>query len=214
MTTDSLVVGSLGAALPVQTAGGNVIVREYRDADGPAVCEIWTAGLSQTAEAASCVMRPIWSCMLDRLAAKATAAGGDIGVNGSNISAHWGNMVDRRMFVAELRGEVVGCCGVKLGIREGGPELPLPTTDATPDACSSVWRVSVSQRARRHGVGKVLMEAAEAWAVQAGSTRMLLVTGNSIASLFYCDGCGYRKLSACERPFGPWHAKQLAQSGD
>ena len=123
-------------------------------------------------------------------------------------------MVDRRMFVAELRGEVVGCCGVKLGISEGGPELTLPTPEAKTDACSSVWRVSVSEGARRHGVGKALMDAAEGWAVQAGSSRMLLVTGNSIASSFYCDGCGYRKLSACEKPFGPWHAKQLPHYGN
>jgi GNAT superfamily N-acetyltransferase len=190
---------------------GAVTVREFRDADGPAVCEIWTSGLSQTAEASSCcIMRPIWNCLLGRLAATATAADGDIGVNGTNIGTHWGNgMADRRMLVAELAGEVVGCCGVKLGIHEGGPELPLPALGGTTREHSSVWRVSVSARARRRGVGKTLMDAAEAWAIQVGANCMLLVTGNSIASSFYCEKCGYRKLAACERPLGPWHAKQL-----
>lgn len=210
MASSSPLVDSPGAAVQTTGDGGTVTVREYRDADGPVVCEIWTSGLSQTAEAGSCLMRPIWNCMLGRLAATATSADGDIGINGSNIGAHWGNgMADRRMLVAELAGKVVGCCGVKLGMHEGGPELPLPAPDGQACVLSSVWRVSVSARARRRGVGKSLMDAAEAWAVQAGANRMLLVTGNSIASVFYCEKCGYRKLSACERPFGPWHAKQL-----
>jgi ribosomal protein S18 acetylase RimI-like enzyme len=192
-------------------------VREYADRDGPAVCAIWTAGLSQTGEAAGCLMRPLFDCMLGRMAAKATAADGDIGPSGANIAAHWGaagsTMADRRMFVAEIAGEVVGCCGVKLGLKEGGSELPLPTPAeraSGADIHSSVWRVSVSDRARRRGVGQALMDASEAWAAQqAGANRMLLVTGNSIASRFYCDRCGYRKTSACEKPHGPWHTKEL-----
>ena len=55
-------------------------------------------------------------------------------------------------------------------------------SDLTP--CSNLrqtftlWRVAVSEDARRKGVGRALLTGAEAWAKQRGATQVKFTTGN------------------------------------
>ena len=88
-------------------------------------------------------------------------------------------------------------CGVKRGTDEHAD-----VTDPTATATFSVWRVSVTERARGGGVGRKLMTAAEDWAREQGGTKMQLYTGNPVASLFYRK-LGYAKVSSFA------HTKQL-----
>jgi len=125
--------------------------------------------------------------------------------------------------VDKNQGAILGCCGVKRGTNEK-VDLPTVTNDAKNDANNSnnvnnnsnnddldpatfsIWRLSVDGSSRRRGVGKSLMDTAEAWAKQHGGKRMQLVTGNPVASEFYVKKCGYEK-----RMYGMswWHEKML-----
>ena len=111
------------------------------------------------------------------------------------------------MMVAEICGEVIGCCGVKVGTKEGGPTAII--RQAVESRCS-VWRLSVAVSARHHGVGTALMEHAEEWARHVGATEMWLMTGNKAAGQFY-ERIGYRKASWAEA-LGPWYTKSIAHS--
>ena len=187
----------------------SITVRPFDVADGPAVARIWTAGLAQTVDSSSRWVKPLMRVGMSRLAASANAEEGDVGPDGCNVAAHWAG-TDRCMFVAVLAGEVVGCCGVKLGKAEGGPVLPLPAEGGDSTVCS-VWRVSVAQPVRRQGVGAALMARSEAWGREAGVAQLWLVTGNPLASQFY-QKVGYRKVGWTEA-LAPWHVKELQGGG-
>eukprot|EP00747_Dinoflagellata_sp_TGD_P047152 gnl/TRDRNA2_/TRDRNA2_144841_c0_seq1.p1 gnl/TRDRNA2_/TRDRNA2_144841_c0~~gnl/TRDRNA2_/TRDRNA2_144841_c0_seq1.p1 ORF type:complete len:184 (+),score=31.74 gnl/TRDRNA2_/TRDRNA2_144841_c0_seq1:45-596(+) len=178
----------------------NFVVLPFKEADGPAVAEIWISGLQQTLDESNGLMKLLFRQTMPTLVSKATGPEGDIGPDGANLLSHWSGD-DRCLFVATSSDKVVGCCGVKRGYREG-------EVADTSEACSSVWRVSVAEEMRRCGVGTALMKAAEDWAREAGSHTMYLITGNPVASKFYCERMGYRRLSWTEA-LGPWHMKTL-----
>jgi len=172
-----------------------VTVRRLAHRDCKDVARIWAEGLQQTVDADPSFAEP-----MHRLAVNALAPGGSVGPNGSNLMANWSGE-DRCMFVADLRGQVVGCCGVKRGSTSHEVE-PLTSSQY------SVWRVSVDKKVRCCGVGRSLMRAAEAWAQTAGGTEMHLVTGNLIARRFY-QCLGY----SCMDEESAWLRKPLDING-
>jgi len=50
---------------------------------------------------------------------------------------------------------------------------------------ASIWRLTTAPAARKLGVGRALMEAAEAFARRSGCTSMSLITGNDESKVFY-----------------------------
>lgn len=80
------------------------------------------------------------------------------------------------VLVAELKGEVVGMCSVQTTIStaEGGPAGILED-------------MIVSSNARRRGIGKILLNAAERWSTEHGLTRLQLLAeaDNDGAASFY-----------------------------
>lgn len=149
------------------------------------------------------LMRPA----IARLERSATSAEGDVGPDGANLPAHWYRRDGREMLVATIGPDVVGCCGVIRGTDE---KMPAPPAGC--DACS-VWRVSVTEKARRLGVGTALMRAAEDWARAHGASRMQLVTGNPVAATFYVERMHYRRPGwRWDRTFpryAMWYEKNL-----
>ena len=84
--------------------------------------------------------------------------------------------------VAELDNNVVGCVCVRMKhtcYREASKGVEEPAGEA------SVWRLSVEPSVRKHGVGRALMEAAEAYAVEHHAKHMSLITGNEQSRKFY-----------------------------
>jgi len=88
--------------------------------------------------------------------------------------------------VAEVAGAVVGCVAVLSQHTLYKERRAAAGADAGARAReASVWRLSVSPAARRLGVGRALMAAAEAWAAARGCTHVSLVTGNAASQKFY-----------------------------
>ena len=91
--------------------------------------------------------------------------------NMSDIAATW-HVPGFATFLVEVdarSGDVLGCIAVRRGsVRDvdAAPDAPLQA----PDACS-VWRVSVAVAARRRGVARSLMAAAERWAAEVRTAR-------------------------------------------
>lgn len=87
-------------------------------------------------------------------------------------------------FVAERpQGELLGCVCVKEAhtlYREAERGVSAP-----PSGEASVWRLTVAPAARRMGVGRLLMAAAEAWARERGCGAVSLITGNPESAQFY-----------------------------
>jgi ribosomal protein S18 acetylase RimI-like enzyme len=89
--------------------------------------------------------------------------------------------------VAERRGasgagELLGCVCVRQAhtlYREAARGVSPPPGEA------SVWRLTVALSARRLGVGRALMGAAEAWAHERGCGAVSLITGNPDSAAFY-----------------------------
>jgi GNAT superfamily N-acetyltransferase len=151
---------------------------------------------------------------MSQLAASATSVDGDVGPDGANMYRVWGSSsglevtsrngdddkgsTDRALFVAERGdGQVLGLCCVKRGEGEhDSPSVECPVF--------SIWRMSVHESARGAKVGARLMSAAEEWARLRGGRKMTLVTGNSIASLFY-KRIGYQTVNF----WGIRHEKDL-----
>jgi ribosomal protein S18 acetylase RimI-like enzyme len=117
----------------------------------------------------------------------ALAASGDVGPDGRNLMRTYDGKGDRRMFVASMgpARAVVGCCAVKQGMDETKPE---------PESrICSIWRMSVDETCRGHGIATRLMDACEDWARAKRCTRMGLMTINPVAARFYIDRMGYGK---------------------
>jgi putative acetyltransferase len=92
-----------------------------------------------------------------------------------------------RFFVARLSGKAVGCGALVIG-KEGKAEIK---------------RMFVSQTARGHGVGRLLLEEIEIVAREKDVTRIRLETGTSShAALSLYRSCGYRVRG----PFGAYQA--------
>ena len=101
-------------------------------------------------------------------------------------------------------GRVLGCVAVRAQhtlhkeAQEAGRAAPPPGE-------ASVWRLSVAPEARRAGVGRALMRAAETWARARGCAHISLVTGNTASKVFYRQ-LGYELEDAARAArvlFGP-----------
>jgi len=157
------------------------------------VAKIWYDGLYQTVDYCYWFMKPFIRRAFDGIAKQSLHPDvGDIGPNGANLIKTWMKRDDRScMFVAAFRDEptdVVGCLGVKRGNSEGFDDDDDSSMNSN---IASMWRVSVAEKARRHGVGRALVVAAEKWAVKqqqsVGTTPVLLqaITMNPSAAEFY-----------------------------
>ena len=74
-----------------QTNPTSFHIRPLRPSDAPQVAKIWVSGLRQTADSRDWgVSRWIWGRLMDRLAVAATAADGDVGIDGGNLWGKWG----------------------------------------------------------------------------------------------------------------------------
>jgi len=85
-------------------------------------------------------------------------------------------------FVAERGAVRLGCVCVREAhtlYREAERGAPAARGEA------SVWRLTVAPGARRLGVGRALMAAAEAWARARGCGALSLITGNPESASFY-----------------------------
>lgn len=90
---------------------------------------------------------------------------------------------ERRVFVAEAAGEIIGTVQVVLDLPENQPHR------------AEVAKMLVHRRARRRGVGAALLAAAERGALEAGRTLLVLdtVTGGDGERLYLRQGwqrCG------------------------
>lgn len=173
----------------------NVVIRPMCEKDAPQVAEIWRRGLAQTAESHSLPLRPIMRFALEQYGENAMTPQGDVGPEGINLVDAWISKIDRTMLVASCDDDsnnntmsIIGCIGVKVG-KDMEEEEPDSTV-------ASIWRMSVAESCRRHGVGLLLMKSAEDWARQKKCTTMMLETTNKIAARFYTKRAGYR-----EEPF-------------
>ena len=114
--------------------------------------------------------------------------------------------------VAHASGQVVGCVAVRCGshtlqkeqvrrVAGGGAAAGV----ASPLLFSSVWRLSVDAGARHLGIGRLLMEHAEAHAAAQDCKAVTLITGNPASKAFYAR-LGYKPESlgvAASVVFGP-----------
>jgi GNAT superfamily N-acetyltransferase len=172
---------------PESKTYGDVLIRLMQKKDESAVCELWLAGLAQTADSLVFFMRPMASRKMKEYGDHATSEDGDVGPNGNKLMSEWGGKSDRCMLVAclqEAPDTIVGCVAVKKGM-DHEKEEPKATI-------GSIWRMSVSKTVRRRGLGQKLMQAAEDWAkAKFACTSMGLWTANALAAKFYCDKCGF-----------------------
>jgi GNAT superfamily N-acetyltransferase len=168
-------------------------IRLVRQEDTPFVAALWKDGLRQTAEVAAWWKKPLVSWIMpaeERRGLDETS--GDLGPNGANLMRYWGRSSssddDDRAFYVALRRDsnngLCGCVGVIQGTAKVDPDARKSQENQAPTT-ASIWRLSVSESARRKGVGTKLMEEAEAWAFSKGCTRMRLVTTNRAAQQFY-----------------------------
>ena len=97
---------------------------------------------------------------------------------------------DAVILVAESGGEVVGMCTLQtlISTAEGGPVGLLED-------------MLVKSYARRQGIGKTLLLAAEKWAARRGLSRLQLLTENdNEAALRFYFRCGWQRTGLiCER---------------
>ena len=81
-------------------------------------------------------------------------------------------------------GEVLGCVGVKF-LHTLDPSAKLAEPPLFTDSEASIWRLSVASNARQLGIGRALMDKAEAFAKEGGATHLSLICGNPESVKFY-----------------------------
>lgn len=165
-----------------------VTIRALAEQDKADVCRIWVDGLEQSKLAAPWFMRRWFMPKLYGLRDTALAADGDVGPNGANLLQTYDGKTDRCMVVACMWTplKVVGCCAVKKGMDEAALEPDSET--------ASIWRMSVDEAYRGHGIASRLMAACEAWAKDHDCTKMGLMTINPAAANFYVARMGYTRV--------------------
>ena len=192
-----------------------VKIRLFQEKDASACASIWLTGLNQTVQSSSFLLRPLYRWGMAKLGAEATAPGGDVGPEGSNLYKIWGgkevkeDVEARSNKNSESNDNVQGientvtmgivdralfvaesAEGKVLGlccVKRGQGDKDIPEPDYP---IFSIWRMSVDESARGLGVGRAVLTACEEWARSRGGHKMTLVTGNKIAARFYVS-CGY-----------------------
>jgi len=99
-----------------------------------------------------------------------------------------GTIIDKggRIFIAELDGEAVGCVAL-IPMADGGYE---------------VAKMTVSEKARGRGLGRMLMARCIDAGREAGATRLYLETNSSLApALGLYRAMGFRDLAPVESPY-------------
>lgn len=177
------------------TATESVIVRPIKAGDAAAVAQIWRDGLAQTAEGLEEPMRSKMLQGMEEYGANAMREDGDVGPNGCKLMEFWGKegCVMLVVCLPENPNEVVGAVGVKQGLTYDNVE---------PDSKeASIWRMSVSSKVRRRGLGRALMKAADEYAqAKFGCTKMGLLTANDIAAKFYTEKVGFQVVPQTDEP--------------
>jgi ribosomal protein S18 acetylase RimI-like enzyme len=185
------------------STGSAIYLRAMQPADAPMVASLWRQGLSQStmSQTNPCCMC-LMCVLIKKMELQAISPWGDVGPEGKNLAIKWGGAEYptedasrdcKIMLVAVDKSQndlIVGCCGVKRGTDENKDFADAGTTDVF-----SIWRLSVSEKARGGGLGRRLMKACEEWAREHGGKKMVLYTGNPAASKFYVK-IGYTKSSA------------------
>jgi len=116
-----------------------------------------------------------------------------------------------QFLVAEAKGVVMGCVAISKEHTLYKERRPTATASETE---ASIWRLSVAPHARKLGVGRLLMAAAEEWARNNRCSHITLVTGNKDSFVFY-QRLGYgpeTEARAVREIFGAAGAKGLAAS--
>ena len=166
-----------------------ITIRLMHAGDERAIADIWLRGLSQTADANLFFLRPILRSKMEQYGKEALCETGDMGLMGSKLMEVW-SRPDRAMFVACLAADsdrIVGVIGVKRGASDEDEE-----SDST---LASIWKMSVDDSARRQGIGKALVQAAEEHArTNLQCQAMVLMTANPIAGEFYEKACGFVRV--------------------
>jgi GNAT superfamily N-acetyltransferase len=114
-----------------------------------------------------------------------------------------------QFLVAEVKGVVMGCVAI---IKEHTLYKERRPTAIASETEASIWRLSVAPHARKLGVGRLLMAAAEEWARNNRCSHVTLVTGNKDSVIFY-QRLGYgpeTEARAVREVFGAAGAKGLA----
>ena len=167
----------------------NITIRLMQPGDESAIADIWLRGLSQTSDASYFFLRPILRSKMEELGKEALSETGDMGLMGSKLMEVW-SRPGRAMFVACPETDpdrIVGVIGVKRG---------ASAEDDDPDSTvASIWKMSVDDSARRQGIGKALVQAAEEHArTNFQCQAMVLMTANPIAGDFYEKACGFGRV--------------------
>ncbi len=103
-----------------------------------------------------------------------------------------------RFLVAERDGEVLGyaCWG------------PIPATAMSVD----LYWIAVDPRAQGQGVGRALLEAAEAWILRSGRNRVYIETSGRplyVPTRGFYLACGYRIVAELEDFYAPGDGKVM-----
>ena len=193
-----------------------VNIRHFQpESDAKQVHDLWINGLEQTIKSKSWVFRPIWKIFFHIMACNAVASNGDVGPNGQNLFSHWCEDKENRcLLVGEKKClgtnaeecKIVGCIAVIRGT-DSRVEAKFTEEQST---FFSVWKMSVAEECRRHGIGSKLLEAGEKWAADNGCKKMKIVTANPIASQFY-QNQGYKPIDSniLFAWLGGWHEKEI-----
>ena len=169
---------------------GEVVIRHFcAESDAKAVHDIWINGLEQTVQSKWFLFRPIWRLFFHIMALNAIKANGDVGPNGQNLLSYWCADSNNRCLLVgeqnysgteEKKRNIVGCIAV---IR--GTDTRSNAVVNNKETTFSVWKMSVADEYRRHGIGRILLDTGEDWARNNGCKKMKMVTANPIASKFY-----------------------------
>lgn len=170
-----------------------ITIRPIEPEDAAQAAQVWADGLQQTIDAVSPEKRPDYIQFFRESVKKELADNGMCGKEGNGLVDFYRNgQSDCCMFVAVRNDKVMGLVGVKRGIKY----TEFPTAKTEHDySVFSIWKLSVATAGRRLGIGKQLMDAAEAWVRQQEcAKRIQLYTANPVAAQFYTsDKLGYKE---------------------
>lgn len=201
------VVMSTAEVLVFLKMEAEIVVRSFDETlDLASIQEIWKSGLSQTFEDSNIFARWFGGLMFGIMALHACGPWGDLG----GKVVFW-KQPRRNLFVAVKKApvgenggkeEILGCVACKEG-------QSMSDDPASKDA--SIFRLSVAEFARGHGVASLLMDAAEQFARDQGALHIFAVTGNPKAARLYLKR-GFREDGSTWKLKKPLFAEETGQS--
>lgn len=100
------------------------------------------------------------------------------------LISYWMKPNYSHFWVAEVQNKIVGCVACRLQHALIHPSSSQ-SNESFKTAEASIWRLTVDPSCRKLGIGRILMDHAEKWAVEHGADHMSLVTANRASALFY-----------------------------